>query len=78
MMISPDSFYDEYIKNKDKKAIYAIIQELEQNIQELQKIIDAPNYEPNIMPDETTVIYWTKEYLKLARKEYRERFGNDE
>ena len=73
-MMSPDVFYDEYINNKDKKAIHATIQELEQNIQELQEIIDAPDYEPNIMPDEATVIYWTKKYLDFARKEYQERF----
>ena len=75
MMISPDVFYDEYIKNKDKNAINTIIQELEQNIQELQEIIDKSDYEPNIMPDEKTVIFWTKKYLDLARKEYQERFG---
>ena len=79
MMISPGSFYDE-IKDKSAEEIKTEIRQLKQSITKLKDEIENPASEPDMVcPSRETVIYWSREYLEMAKKaladaggEYRE------
>lgn len=79
MMISPGSFYDE-IKDKSAEEIKTEIRRLKRSITKLKDEIENPGSEPDMVcPSRETVIYWSREYLEMAKKaladaggEYRE------
>ena len=79
MMISPGSFYDE-IKDKSAEEIKTEIRRLKRSITKLKDEIENPASEPDMVcPSRETVIYWSREYLEMAKKaladaggEYRE------
>lgn len=77
MMISPEGYYEEYLKGKTKEQIMTAIHGLKQEIGHLKNIMEGPNYglEPIIHPSENTRIYWTCEYLERAKLAYREAGG---
>ena len=79
MMISPGSFYDE-IKDKSAEEIKTEIRRLKRSITKFKDEIENPGSEPDMVcPSRETVIYWSREYLEMAKKaradaggEYRE------
>ena len=79
MMISPGVFYDE-MKDKSVEEIKTEIRRLKRSITRLKDEIENPASEPDMVcPSRGTVIYWSREYLEMAKKaladaggEYRE------
>jgi len=68
MMISPGSFYDE-IKDKSAEEIKTEIRRLKRSITKLKDEIENPGSEPDMVcPSRETVIYWSREYLEMAKK----------
>lgn len=77
MMISPESYYEEYLKGKTKEEIMTVICELKQEIAALKNIMEGPDYnlETLIHPSESTQIFVNREYLELAKEAYAEAGG---
>lgn len=77
MMISPEGYYEYYLKGKTKEQIQTVIRGLKQEMGRLKNIMEGPDYglEPIIHPSEDTRIYWTREYLERAKLAYRESGG---
>ena len=68
MMISPGSFYDE-MKDKSVEEIKTEIRRLKRSITRLKDEIENPASEPDMVcPSRETVIYWSREYLEMAKK----------
>ena len=68
MMISPGGFYDE-VKDKSIEEIESEIRKLKRTISRLKREIEDPRSEPERMcPSKSTVIYWSREYLEMAKK----------
>ena len=68
MMISPGSYYDE-IKDKSVEEIKTEIRRLKRSITKLKDEIENPASEPDLVcPSRETVIYWSREYLEIAKK----------
>lgn len=77
MMISPEGYYEEYLKGKTKEQIMTAIRGLKQEIGRLKNMMESPDYgkEPNMHPSEDTRIHWTREYLERAKLAYAEAGG---
>ncbi len=68
MMISPGVFYDE-VKDKSVEEIKTEIRRLKRSITKLKDEIENPASEPDMVcPSKSTVIYWSREYLEMAKK----------
>ena len=67
-MISPESYYEEYLKGKTKEEIMTAIRGLKQEIGRLKSTLEIPDYDDNaiIHPDKFTCIYWTRGYSEKA------------
>lgn len=75
MMISPESYYAE-IKDKSPAYIEKEIRKLKRSIERLKKDIENPGGEPdNICPSRSTRIYWSREYLEMAKRALSETGG---
>ncbi len=72
MMISPESYYEQYIKGKTKEQIRSAIHGLKQEMGRLKNTMESPDYvqEPIVHPSEDTSIHWTREYLERAKLAY--------
>lgn len=75
MMISPEVYYEMYLKNKDKGQIITAIRGLKQEIGKLKKILEDTDFSIGfnadfltIHPSYETRIYWTREYLTKAKE----------
>lgn len=67
-MISPENFYDE-IKEKGATEIEKEIRSLKRTINRLKDEIERPDSEPDMVcPSRETVLFWTREYLTMAKK----------
>ena len=77
MMISPEGYYEEYLKGKTKEQIMTAIRELKQEIGRLKNTMESPNYGNELImhPSEDTRIHWTREYLERAKLAYAEAGG---
>jgi len=77
MMISPEGYYEEYLKGKTKEQILTIIRGLKQEIGHLKNTMEGPDYsvEPIMHPSEDTRLHWTREYLERAKQAYVEAGG---
>lgn len=77
MMISPEGYYEEYLKGKTKEQIMSAIRGLKQEIGRLKNTMESPDYgqEEIVHPSEDTRLYWTREYLERARQTYAEAGG---
>jgi len=77
MMISPEGYYEEYLKGKSKEQILSAIRGLKQEIGYLKNTMENPHYghEPGMRPSEGTRIHWTREYLDRAKLAYAEAGG---
>ena len=73
-MISPESYYEEYLKGKTKEEIMTAIRGLKQEIRRLKNTLENPDYVDNaiIHPDRFTYIYWTRGHLEKAKETLRE------
>ena len=68
MMISPGGFYDE-VKDKSIEDVESEIRKLKRTITKLKDEIENPGSEPDMVcPSRETVIYWSREYLEMAKK----------
>ena len=77
MMISPDSYYEEYLKGKTKEKIMTAIRGLKQEIGRLKNTMEGPDYGAELMvhPSEDTRLHWTREYLERAKQAYADAGG---
>lgn len=74
MMISPEGYYEEYLKGKTKEQIMTAIRGLKQEIGRLKNTMESPDYgqEEIVHPSEDTRLHWTREYLERAKQAYAE------
>ena len=74
MMISPEGYYEEYLKGKTKEQIMSAIRGLKQEIGRLKNTIESPDYgqEEIVHPSEDTRLHWTREYLERSKQAYAE------
>lgn len=77
MMISPESYYEEYLKGKTKEQIMTAIRGLKQEIGRLKNTMEGPNFsvKPIMHPSEDTRLHWTREYLEKAKEAYAKAGG---
>ncbi|MGI6412566.1 MAG: hypothetical protein ACOXZ5_02710 [Syntrophomonadaceae bacterium] len=77
MMISPEGYYEEYLRGKTKEQIMSAIRGLKQEIGRLKNTMEGPDYGVIIVmhPSEDTRLYWTREYLERAKQAYAEAGG---
>ncbi|WP_353948443.1 hypothetical protein ABNN70_00880 [Sporolactobacillus sp. Y61] len=77
MMISPEGYYEEYLKGKTKEQILTVIRGLKQEIGRLKNTMENPDYGivPIVHPSKETCLHWTREYLEGARQAYAEAGG---
>ncbi|UJF16270.1 hypothetical protein LZ578_03840 [Jeotgalibaca sp. MA1X17-3] len=77
MMISPESYYEEYLKGKTREQIMTTIRGLKQEIGRLKNTMEDPEYgiKEIVHPSEDTRLHWTREYLERARQAYAEADG---
>lgn len=77
MMISPEGYYEEYLKGKTKEQIKSVIRGLKQEIGRLKNTMESPEYgqEEIVNPSEDTRLHWTREYLVRAKQAYVESCG---
>lgn len=68
MMISPKTYYDLYLKDKNESEILEKIDELRQEIKELKTIMEHPDYIPENKPDEATQLWCNRLYLEQAKQ----------
>ena len=77
MMISPEGYYEEYLKGKTKEQIMTVICGLKQELGHLKNSIESPDHgvKPILHPSEDTHLHWTREYLERAKQAYAEAGG---
>ena len=77
MMISPEIYYEEYLKGKTKEQIMTAIRGIKQDIGRLKNIMERPDYcaELIVHPSEDTRLHWTRGYLEIAKQAYTEAGG---
>jgi len=77
MMISPESYYEEYLKGKTKEQIMTAIRGLKQEIGCLKNSMENPHgrIKTVMHPNEYTRLHWNREYLERAKEAYAEAGG---
>ncbi|CAK7036771.1 hypothetical protein [Tissierella sp.] len=77
MMISPESYYEEYLKGKTKEQIMTAIRGLKQEIGRIKNSMENPHggIKTVMHPSEDTRLHWTREYLDKAKQAYVEAGG---
>lgn len=77
MMISPEGYYEEYLRGKTETQIMSTIRGLKQEIGRLKNTMESPEYgqEEIVRPSEDTRLHWTREYLERAKQAYAEAGG---
>lgn len=68
MMISPETYYEAYLKDKTTDEIIRKIRGLKKQIGHLKNVMEHPEYgsAPIIHPSEAVQLHWTREYLQRA------------
>ncbi len=69
MMMSPESYYQRYLKGKSKTELLEVINDLEQEIKELRDMTAAPDYKQLMYPGELVRLSCKEDYLKRAKEE---------
>lgn len=69
-MISPEGYYEEYLKGKTAEQIMTAIRGLKQEIGHLKNTMEHPEYgsEPIVHPSEDVRLWCTQMYLERAKK----------
>ena len=77
MMISPESYYEEYLKGKTKEEIMTAIRGLKQEIGHLKNSMEnLYNDTKTVMhPSEDIRLHWSRKYLDKAKQAYGEAGG---
>ena len=70
MMISPEGYYEEYLKGKSAEQIMTAIRGLKNEIGRLKNAMEHPNYSREfiIFPSESTRLWCTRMYLERAKE----------
>jgi hypothetical protein len=70
MMISPESYYEDNLREKDAKQIMTIIRGLKNEMGRLKNIMEHPDYgtELTVCPSEAVRLSCTREYLERAKQ----------
>lgn len=77
MMISPESYYEEYLKEKNPTELLTAIRGLKNEIGHLKNIMEHPDYpdEIKMCPSESTRLWCTRLYLERAKQALAEMGG---
>ena len=75
MMISPETYYEEYLKDKTPEEILNAIRSLKREITRLKNIAEHPDYVCEMHPSESVRIFCSQEYLKRAKLALKESGG---
>lgn len=69
MMISPDEYYELYLKGKTSSQIMTEIRSIEQEIRRLINVMESPDYGSCIIiePNEHVKLFYTRKYLERAK-----------
>ena len=80
MMISPETYYKEYLQGKSQSAILQQINLLKQEIGRLKEVMESVENSPEamIMPSPLTRIKCNREYLEMAKLALEEAGGQYE
>lgn len=70
MMISPENYCEEYLREKDAKQILSIIRGLKNEMGHLKNIMEHPDYgtESKVCPSESVRLSCTRENLERAKQ----------
>ena len=68
MMISPEGYYEEYLKGKTATQIMIAIRGLKNEIGHLKNVMEHPDYEPVLRPSESTQLWCLRLYLEKAKE----------
>lgn len=70
MMLGPESYYQENLKDKDSKQIMTVIRSLKNEMGHLKNTMEHPDYgtESVVMPDELTRLWCARMYLDRAKE----------
>ncbi len=75
MMINPEVYYEDNLKGKSLEEFKTVIRGLQIEIGKLKAVMEEPtlttsNFEDIVeqYPDTSTQLWWTREYLKLAKQ----------
>ena len=70
MMISPEGYYEEYLKGKTAAQIMTTIRGLKNEIDRLKNIMEHPEYgnQPLVKPSEATRLWCDRLYLERAKE----------
>ena len=66
MMISPEAYYNAFLKNQSADEIKSRIRSLKKEIGHLKNVMENPDYMPTTRPDESTQLWCSKKYLEKA------------
>lgn len=77
MMISPEAYYEEYLRGRSQEEILHEIRSLKREISRLKRELEDDSLEPKvqIMPSPLTRIKCSREYLEIAKQAYEEAGG---
>ena len=80
MMISPETYYEEYLQGKSQSVILQQIGLLKKEIKRLKEVMESDNNSPEamIMPSPLTRIKCNREYLEMAKLALEEAGGQYE
>lgn len=72
MMISPEGYYEEYLKGKTAEQIMTVIRGLKQEIGHLKNTMEHPEYghEPIMHPSEDVRLWCTRGCTWIERKRH--------
>ena len=72
MMISPDAYYNAYLKDRSIDEIKSSIRSLKREIGHLKNVMEHPDYMPTSKPDESTQLWCARMYLERAIQALKE------
>lgn len=72
MMISPETYYEEYLKGKTPEEILKAIRSLKREITRLKNIAEHPEYVCEMHPSESVRISCSQDYLERAKQTLKE------
>ena len=72
MMISPETYYEEYLKGKTPEEILKAIRSLKREITRLKNIAEQPDFGCIIYPSESVRISCSQDYLERAKLALKE------
>ena len=80
MMISPETYYKEYLQGKSPSAVLQQISLLKKEINRLKEVMESDENSPEamIMPSPLTKIKCNREYLEMAKRALEEAGGQYE